>query len=661
MRSTSIHRFAAAGLVTLFAVVMAYGQAETLPGVRARFPRQMLISGARIVVHAPQVESWTDHETLVAWQAVEATLLDDNQPHVGVVKVRARTTIDKSTRMMFVHDVEVLEMHFKDAPADRTGPLVEKATSAIQAHRGQVPLDLALAYVAQQQKDIQSIALAPGVPAIHLAGSPTILVLLEGDPVFAPLEGTGLRHAVNTNWDLFLDTASGSYYLRDDERWLTATDWNGVWQKAASLPEGLSQLPAAERWNKARAALPWKESVRPAPRVVVSTRPAELILIDGEPVFRQFPDTFLNYVDNTDSDVFLELTSATYYFLVAGRWFQAPELQGPWTVAGPLPEDFARIPADGPRADVLASVPGTWEARMALQEARIPRKARVEAAKATLQVAYDGEPRFEPIPGTSISRAVNTQDQVLQIQADYFACKLGVWFVGSSPTGKWLVAREVPAALYDIPPSSPAYPVTYVRIYGEARGRITFGYTPGYERIYLGDGAVVFGTGHYRRPYLNPDAQPPVYHPGFSPYGVGAYYDLSTGSYRRTRPGPYAGAGVRDVGMKSLYSAWGPTVAVPEEERQGTSQQLASRAGGDPVPTPEEPVVDAAPDLYVGPDQQVYQHEEDRWSRASPYAGQDISGSLGLDEDEHARSYLEKKRANYNARKNAERNRRGAW
>ena len=657
MRTTYIHRLPAIGLLMVLAVLAAYGQAEDLPGVRARFPRQMLITGARIVVHAPQVESWKDHETIVAWQALEATLLDDNQPHVGVAKIRASTQIDKRTRTIFVRQVEVLQMHFPGAPADRVGKLKEAATSAMQSHRGTVPLDLALMYIARQQQQTRSIELDPTPPVIHVADSPTLLVLLEGEPVFASF-GAGLRHAVNTNWDLFHHPASGSYFLRHGDRWLTASELEGAWENAGALPEEFSQLPATRRWAKAREVLLAKPSDQAVPSIFISTRPAELILTDGPAVFREFPDTFLSYVDNTESDVFLELTTGTYYYLVAGRWFQGPGLKGPWTAAGPLPADFMKIPADGPRAEVLASVPGTWEARMAVQEARIPRKASVDPSKAKLQVAYDGEPRFEPISGTSVSRAVNTPDQVLRIGTDYYACRQAVWFVGSSPTGRWRVAREIPAPIYDIPPSSPAYPVTFVKIYGQRSGRITFGYTPGYERIYMGEGVVVFGAGHYHRGYLNPDAEQPAYYPGFSPYGVGAYYDLDTGSYRRIRPGPYAGAGVRDIGVKSIYAAWGGTVAALEEERVGTSRQLASRPPGSAAPMPPDP---GRADLYVGSDQGVYERKEDRWSRVGSEAGENISGGLTLDEDQHARYYFEKRREEYNARKNAKRRRRAAW
>ena len=54
-----------------------------------------------------------------------------------------------------------------------------------------------------------------------------------------------------------------------------------------------------------------------------------------------------------------------YYILISGRWFRGESLQGPWGfVAGSeLPPDFAKIPLDNPKSTVLASVPGTPQAK----------------------------------------------------------------------------------------------------------------------------------------------------------------------------------------------------------------------------------------------------------------------------------------------------------
>ena len=56
----------------------------------------------------------------------------------------------------------------------------------------------------------------------------------------------------------------------------------------------------------------------------------------------------------------------------------------------------------------------------------------------------------------------------------------GVWFTASRITGPWVIATSVPAVVYTIPPSSPLYYVTYVRIYETTPQVVYVGYTPGY-------------------------------------------------------------------------------------------------------------------------------------------------------------------------------------
>jgi hypothetical protein len=69
----------------------------------------------------------------------------------------------------------------------------------------------------------------------------------------------------------------------------------------------------------------------------------------------------------------MDIKSQQYYVLLAGRWFRAKSLVGPWEwVPGEqLPGDFPRIPPDSPKGHVLASIPGTEQAREAVSADRV--------------------------------------------------------------------------------------------------------------------------------------------------------------------------------------------------------------------------------------------------------------------------------------------------
>ncbi len=145
-------------------------------------------------------------------------------------------------------------------------------------------------------------------------------------------------------------------------------------------------------------------------QIITATEPTELIVTDGEPEFQTITGTNLLFISNTDSDVFMDIDTQQIYVLLSGRWFTAPKKEGPWSYVYPnkLPEDFAKIPPGSEKGNVRANIAGTEEAHEAVVETHIPQTAAVKRSEANLTVTYDGDPKFEPIEGTSMKYAVNT-------------------------------------------------------------------------------------------------------------------------------------------------------------------------------------------------------------------------------------------------------------
>src|SRR4029077_19329408 len=167
----------------------------------------------------------------------------------------------------------------------------------------------------------------------------------------------------------------------------------------------------------------------------------------------------------------------------SGRWFSGPGFEGPWTFATPnLPDDFKKIPRSHDRSRVLASVPGTDEAAEAVLLAQIPQTARVDKklVKAP-EVQFQGEPQFEAIPQTMVSRAVNTDKDIIKVGDLYYMCFQGVWFMGRSANGPWEVTGSVPHEIYEIPVSSPAYNVTNVTVVEDNSDAVVFATAAAYS------------------------------------------------------------------------------------------------------------------------------------------------------------------------------------
>ena len=415
---------------------------------------------------------------------------------------------------------------------------------------------------------VSAVATAPPIdnapPRIFVSDRPASLVVSDGEPVMAPIANTPLSFAVNTNWDVFRDASTSTWYLFNNGGWLMAPDAKGPWTPAGALPASFASLPNDRNFADVKQQIPGRAfTTATAPTIYVSTTPASIIVTSGAPQLVAIPGTSLSYVSNTDAALFRD-RGGRYYYLVSGRWFAADALSGPWTFATTsLPADFARIPASGPRGFVLVSVPGTPQAQEALAEAQVPQKGTLDRATAKLEVVYAGTPQFAAIPGTPMQYAVNTSFRVVQTSEGYYSCYQGAWFVAAAPTGPWSLAPTVPAAVYTIPPSSPLYPCTFVRVYEATPTTVTYGYTSGYNMSYVSAGVVVYGTGYYYPPYIYP-APIPVYYPYPYSYAGATYYNAATGAWAQGGAiyGPYGGAAKAGYAYNPNTGAWAQGGAV---------------------------------------------------------------------------------------------------
>jgi len=319
------------------------------------------------------------------------------------------------------------------------------------------------------------------------------------------------------------------------------------------------------------------------PKVFVSTKPAELILVNGAPTYLLVTDTKLLWVSNSESDVFRLGKGGPVYFLVSGRWFSAPDFSGPWTFATPsLPADFKKIPVAHPRSRVLASVPGTDQANEAVLLAQVPETARVEKKQVKApDVAYQGDPQFQPIESTTVARATNTDKDIIKVGDLYYMCFQGVWFMAKAPGGPWEVTGAVPQQIYEIPPASPSYNVTQVTVIEDNSDAAVYATAAAYTGMMVAWGCVVWGTGYYYPPYVGYGGFYPAYYPYYPTYGYHASYNPWTGAYSRgaVAYGPYGGAGIssRYNPRTGTYSrgaaAWGPYGA------RGAGQAYNPRTG----------------------------------------------------------------------------------
>ena len=324
------------------------------------------------------------------------------------------------------------------------------------------------------------------------------------------------------------------------------------------------------------------------------------------------------------------------YYLVSGPLVLCSGLHGTVDVrhaehAGGVPDHPARAPAIA-RARRRARHAAGGRSRPARAGAA-DREGQQEGRSRRRTVAYQGDPKFEPIEKTKLEHAVNTDKQIIKFGDLYYLCFQGVWFMSKSATGPWEVATSIPKEIYEIPASSPAHNVTYVTVskttmtrrVGDVRGR---------RGLHGRDGRLgLRGVGHRLvlpallglgrlLPLLLPALSElrlrrvvqPVERRGYGrtavaygPYGgagVSARYNPTTGTYSRGAAawGPY---GARGAGQaynprtgtyaqtrqgSNVYGSWGSTsvqrgdqwaqTARVTNNRTGTTTRVTQGSGG---------------------------------------------------------------------------------
>jgi hypothetical protein len=575
--------------LTLWAGTVPAQAQELQPGIKVdpatlEWPRFYATNGYEFAVYQPCISKWPGNQIEGRFVVAVRPAGTTNETY-GVVFFQARTEIDKVNRLVTFENLAITKADFP-TQRDRQNFYIQTLQSFRNNTARIVPLDhLEAVFAASgdiEKAKIQEVKNDP--PRIIYSIQPSLLVLVDGPPIMKPLVGD-FERIVNTRPVLLWNKGAAypGYYLYAANRWYAAPSLDGTWTLSPVQPPDLQAALDAAIATKQVDLLPPEDTNAPPSvlQVYVSTTPAELLETQGAPNLVSVPGTDLLYVANTSNAIFYFLDDAQYYVLISGRWFKATSLLGPWAFVGPglLPADFKKIPADHDKSNVLASVPGTPQAQEAVIANSIPQTATIQRDQAKLTVDYAGAPSFAGIPSTSLSYAVNTATPVIQVSdQSYYACQGGVWFVGSSAVGPWLVATSVPGVIYTIPPSSPIHYVTYAYVYSSTPAVVYVGYTPGYAGTVVGPGGVVvYGTGYYYPPVVigaTYISYPPTYGYGASMalgVSVGFAFGFAAGAacgcwcqphwgcYGWATPYGYGYSHV-NVNSTSFYTHWGTAV-----------------------------------------------------------------------------------------------------
>jgi hypothetical protein len=516
------------------------GGAAASSAIEASWPRIFKVQGDEVTIYPPNFQSW-DGRTVTGTCPFAIAPAGGKTQTFGTLAFTAATEVNRLNRVVTLSRIQISGVSLPDNPAGQDA--IERE---LQSQSRNATLTIALDRL---QSAVPGMASGPSVPtapllndppAISVATTPTVLVPIQGEPVLRPLDGTSLERVINTPMLLVKDR-SGRWSLKIADGWMSASAITGPWAVDASASADLDRAAA---WANSQPSInllaPSPQDLsgnadssqtlslaQSAPAIVVSTRPAEILVIDGPPKWEPLGDSGVLVCSNTSANIFQLQSTRRVYALISGRWFTIESLFDPSSQAKPwafvpaaeLPPAFREIPVDSTRENILASIPGTPQAQEAAIANAIPQMAQVPRSKTMpAPEIVGGSPTIVAIPGTSVSVVSNSLTPIFALsKSDFYAVRDGVWFHATELRGPWKAATFVPPAIYAIPPASPYYYATFVRIYDTTPDTVLVGYTPGYLGAYMQDGVVVYGTGYLYTPYISS-----VWVPVPATYGVGA-------------------------------------------------------------------------------------------------------------------------------------------
>jgi hypothetical protein len=220
---------------------------------------------------------------------------------------------------------------------------------------------------------------------------------------------------------------------------------------------GLDRLQAtlaAREAERKGARAPLKNE---APRIFFSTRPALLLLIDGEPVLRRANSGLLRVI-NTRALLLEDESSSRFFLAVSNRWLEAPRLDGPWTVAARAPEGAENVKHDAVAANQVDLHDRDAEIALLLAHEQAP---SVFASTGPAEIVEtSGEPALAPVTGTNLLWVKNANSDLFvdtNTNKQYLLIS-GRWFTAPSREGPWEIVApaSLPGDFARIPEAHPA-------------------------------------------------------------------------------------------------------------------------------------------------------------------------------------------------------------
>jgi len=186
------------------------------------------------------------------------------------------------------------------------------------------------------------------------------------------------------------------------------------------------------------------------PKIIFTTIPSALILINGKPVLRKVENSTFERVMNTPFLILFDPVNKTYFTRGGEFWYSASNVMGPW-------KHLTNPPA--PVVDLASRISEPRDEETPDQPKPKSPPQIIVATQPTELIVSEGTPRFLPLQGTNLLYMDNTPNEVfLEVRNQQFYVLLaGRWFRSPSlERGPWtfVASDTIPEDFRRIPPGS---------------------------------------------------------------------------------------------------------------------------------------------------------------------------------------------------------------
>ena len=222
-------------LALILVVPVVTPAADSVPDeireLSSSWPREVVVGETTFVIYQPQVDSW-DGFLFEAHSAVAVEEVDAEVPLYGVISFSARTQVDKTERVVTFDRLEITEARFPSVE-DRQESLRETLQRGVADVVRTISLDRAEAGMAllKAERRGDEVPVLNQAPAIVFSDGPTVLVYVDGDPIYRQVEGTRYERILNTR-PLVLRDEAGTHWLHLMDGFMTASSLDGPWSAA---------------------------------------------------------------------------------------------------------------------------------------------------------------------------------------------------------------------------------------------------------------------------------------------------------------------------------------------------------------------------------------------------------------------------------------------